>query len=227
MTSPAAAMAACIRNNTEIVTPPLVPEFRLHLATEITPIWEATEAALEDKGLMPPFWAFAWPGGQALARLLLDQPDWVAGKRVLDFAAGCGLASLAAARAGAAWVEATEIDAFAVTAIRLNAALNALPPETIIAREADVLGHQGGPAQPQGWDVVLVGDVCYEQETAQRLTHWMRDLTAEGCIILLGDPGRSFCPKDRLDLVAHYPIPTTLDLEDATVQDTKIWRVLP
>ncbi|HYZ31386.1 MAG TPA: 50S ribosomal protein L11 methyltransferase, partial [Crenalkalicoccus sp.] len=137
---------AFIRASTRVARAPLVPEIALHLATEITPIWQATEAWLRREGVAPPFWAFAWPGSQAMARLVLDEPARVAGRRVLDFAAGSGLAAIAAARAGAAMVEAAELDALACAAIRLNAALNGA---AVAALEGDLVGRPGR------WDIVM------------------------------------------------------------------------
>jgi predicted nicotinamide N-methyase len=208
---------AFIRRETAIASPPLVPEIRLHLATEITPIWQATETTLAHEGLPPPYWAFAWPGGQALARTILDDPSIVAGKRVLDFAAGSGLVAIAAAKAGAASVIAAEIDRFAAAAIALNAALNGVVvPVTL----EDVVG-EAGP-----WDLVLAGDVCYERPMAERVTAWLRSLVASGIEVMIGDPGRSYLPKSGLVEVARHRVPTSLELEDRTERETVIWRLL-
>ncbi|HWA45893.1 MAG TPA: 50S ribosomal protein L11 methyltransferase [Hypericibacter adhaerens] len=213
----AADPEAFIRRETAIASPPLVPEIRLHLATEITPIWQATEATLAHEGLPPPYWAFAWPGGQALARTILDDPAIVRGKRVLDFAAGSGLVAIAAAKAGAQSVTAAEIDDFAAAAIALNAALNGVHvPVTL----EDQVG-QAGP-----WDLVLAGDVCYERPMAERVTAWLRGLVARGAQVLMGDPGRSYLPKNGLELVTRHKVPTSLELEDRTERETAIWRLL-
>ena len=155
-----------IRRNTAITTPPLVPEIRLHLATEITPIWQATEESLARSEVPPPFWAFAWAGGQALARYLLDHPAEVAGRSVLDFGAGSGLVAIAAAKAGASSVLAAEIDHFAAAAIAANAALNEV---AITVTTADLIDA----ADPR-WEVITAGDVCYEQPMADRVTAWLR-----------------------------------------------------
>jgi predicted nicotinamide N-methyase len=206
-----------IRRETIVATPPLVPEIRLHLATEITPIWQATETTLLREGLPPPYWAFAWPGGQALARTILDDPAIVAGKRVLDFAAGSGLVAIAAAKTGARSVIAAEIDKFAASAIALNAALNGVSvPVTL----EDVVG-QSGP-----WDLVLAGDVCYERPMAERVTAWLRTLVSQGTEVLMGDPGRSYLPQSGLQLVTRHRVPTSLELEDRTERETVIWRLL-
>ena len=157
-----------VRRNTVIATPPLVPEIRLHLATEITPIWQATEENLARGEVPPPFWAFAWAGGQALARYLLDNPEQVAGQCVLDFGAGSGLVAIAAAKAGAARVVAAEIDHLAAAAIAANAALNEV---AVSVTTGDPIGAAG-----PGWEVVTAGDICYEQPMAERATAWLREL---------------------------------------------------
>ena len=206
-----------IRVNTVVAAPPLVPEIRLHLATEITPLWQATEATLGREQLPPPYWAFAWAGGQALARHVLDHPDLVRAKRVLDFGAGSGLLALAAAKAGAASATAAEIDAFAAAAIAANAALNHV---AVAVERADVIGRR-----PVPWQVVLVGDMCYERPLAERLTAWLRDLVQDGALVLLGDPGRNYLPKEGLIEIARYTVPTPLDLEDRTSRETVVWRL--
>ena len=199
---------------TIIVCPPLVPEIRLHLASEVVPLWQATEANLAERGLPPPSWAFAWPGGQALARHLLDHPELVRGKRVLDFAAGSALAGIAAAKAGAANVAAAEIDRLAIAAIGLNAELNAVELAMI---EADIVGQAGS------WDVVLAGDVCYERPMAERVGQWLGELAAAGVMVLMGDPGRSYLPTTGLREIARYRVPTSLDLEDRLSRETIVW----
>lgn len=207
-----------IRTHTLLESPPIVGEIRLHLATEITPIWQATEESLIRDEMPPPFWAFAWAGGQALARHILDHPELVAGQRVLDFGAGSGLVSIAAAMAGAASVTAAEIDRFAGVAIALNAALNgvavALEPE-------DVIGRDGA-----SWDVVLVGDMCYERPLADRLTAWLRRLAAQGKPVFLGDPGRTYLPTSGLAEIARYTVPTSLELEDRESREGIVWQFL-
>jgi len=214
----AADPAAFIRAQTTIVAPPLTPEIQLHLATEITPIWEATEATLEKMNLPPPYWAFAWAGGQALTRFLLDHPDWVKGKRVLDFAAGSGLSAIGAAKAGAALVQAAEIDDYALAAIALNARANAVIVDLV--RE-DLVG-----VEPR-WDVVLAGDVCYERPMAERVIAWFRALAGRGVAVLMGDPGRAYLPQSGLIELARYRVPTSLELEDRTMRETIVWRLMP
>ncbi len=203
-----------VRQQTVVASPPLVPEVRLHLASEMVPIWQATEADLERHGLPPPYWAFAWPGGQAIARHLLDHPELVRGAKVLDFAAGSGLGAIAAARAGAASVAAAEIDRFAIAAIALNAALNKAKVDTI---EQDIVGESGP------WDVILAGDVCYERPMAERVSRWLDELAASGKRVLMGDPGRNYLPQQGLAEVARYQVPTSLDLEDRAIRETIVW----
>lgn len=211
--------AAFIRANTAVVTTPLVPEISLHLATEITPLWEATEETLRRANVPPPYWAFAWVGGQAVARLVLDQPERVRGKRVLDFASGSGIAGIAAAKAGAARVVAAEIDTLAVAAIGLNADVNGVALEVV---GGDLVGRM-----LDGIDVVLAGDVCYEKPMADLVTPWLRALAKAGVEVILGDPGRAYVPKDGIEPLARYAVPTTREVEDRDVRDTTVWRLLP
>ena len=208
-----------VRRNTAITVPPLVPEIRLYLATEVTPIWQATEETLARGGLPPPFWAFAWAGGQALARYLLDHPAEVAGRSVLDFGAGSGLVAIAAAKAGAVAVVAAEIDNFAAAAIAANAALN----------DVDIAVWTGDPLDTVDtrWEVVTAGDVCYERPMADRVTGWLRMLTARGTLVLLGDPGRAYLPAEGLIERARYLVPTSRELEDRETRETVVWEVLP
>lgn len=207
--------SAFVRAETILAAPPLVPEIRLHLASEVVPLWQATEETLTRRGLPPPYWAFAWPGGQAIARYVLDNPALLRDARVLDFAAGSGLAAIAAAKAGAARVAAAEIDEFALAAIALNAALNGVTVETI---GEDPIGR------PSAWDVVLAGDVCYERPMAERASRWFADLAAAGTEVLMADPGRAYLPRQGLEELARYDVPTSLDLEDRHQRETIVWR---
>jgi predicted nicotinamide N-methyase len=211
--------AVFIRRNTAITAPPLVPEIRLHLATEITPIWQATEESLARSALPPPYWAFAWAGGQALARYLLDHPEQVAGRTVLDFGAGSGLVAIAAVKAGAEFVLAAEIDHFAAAAIAANAALNEVAVTVTIADVIDT-------ADPH-WGIITAGDVCYEQPMAGRVTAWLRALAGSGSLVLLGDPGRAYLPAAGLRERARYLVPTSLELEDRETREAVVWEVLP
>jgi predicted nicotinamide N-methyase len=208
--------AAFVRANTALLAPPLVPELRLHLAHEALPLWEKTEEALSEVGVPPPYWAFAWAGGQALARYLLDNPRVVTGKSVLDVASGSGLVAIAALKAGATAVLANEIDAFALAAIAANAAANEVVLQTT---GTDMIGEDSG------WDVVLAGDVFYERPLAQRLLPWFQTLARRGATVLVGDPGRSYFSKQDFDELASYAVPVTRALEDSEIKRTGVWRL--
>jgi predicted nicotinamide N-methyase len=207
--------AAFIRAETRLRPVPHAPEIQLHVADEATELWQRTEEELGSIGLPPPFWAFAWAGGQALARYVLDHPDEVRGRSVLDFASGSGLVAIAAARAGAAQVLACDIDPFAIAAIRLNAAANGVAIDPI---QVDLVGGDGG------WDAVLAGDICYESDLARRAVDWFFNLTRRGATVLIGDPGRSYLPTARLEALAAYEVPVTRSLEDADIKRTCVWR---
>lgn len=202
--------------NTKRLTPPLVPELSLHLAEESLPIWRKTEEELGEAGLPPPYWAFAWAGGQALARYLLDNPASVAGRRVIDLGTGSGLTAIAAAKAGAASVLASDIDAYALTAVRLNASANGV---TVDVEPGDLLT---GPPPP--CDVLLVGDLFYERPLAERVLVALRDGLARGTVAYAGDPGRSYFPDRHFVRVAEYSVPVTRELEDAEIKRTAVWR---
>jgi predicted nicotinamide N-methyase len=208
---------AFIRANTTLSAPPHVPEIRLHLADEAHDLWKKTEEELAEIGLPPPFWAFAWAGGQGLARHILDRPALMKGKRVLDFATGSGLVAIAARMAGAGKVIAADIDPFSRAASALNAAANAV--EFAFTGE-DFIGTDAG------WDIVLAGDVFYDRELAGRLTPWFAALRRRGAEVLVGDPGRSYLPRDRLEALAVYQVPVSRALEDAEVKKTTVWRFL-
>ena len=202
-----------IRDNSFVMAPPLVPELKLHLASEVIPLWRKTEEELARNGVPPPYWAFAWSGGQALARYLLDHPDLATDKRVLDFGAGSGLVALAAAKAGARHVLAADIDPFALAAIRRNARINSVNVETT---GQDMIGTN------ETFDLILVGDMCYERPLAERLMAWLKKSQSA---ILLGDPGRSYFPKTGLTRLATYNVPTTRELEDREIRETSVWRL--
>jgi len=201
---------------TRLLPVPHAPEIALHVAEEATELWQKTEDELATIGLPPPFWAFAWAGGQALARYLIDQPGNVAGRRVLDFASGSGLVAIAAAKAGAARVEACDIDAFAGEAIGLNAQANGVHVEVLLD---DLIGRD------EGWDVICAGDVCYERAMAESIIDWLSQLQARGATVLIGDPGRSYLPRDRLEALATYQVPVTRSLEDAEIKQSSVWRL--
>jgi predicted nicotinamide N-methyase len=205
-----------IHANTVLASPPHVPEIGLHLADEAHDLWHRTEEELAEIGLPPPFWAFAWAGGQGLARYVLDHPEAVRGKRVLDFATGSGLVAIAAAKAGAADVLAADIDPFCATAVRLNAAANGVEVRfdgrELVGEDINV-------------DVLLAGDVFYDKAFADRLIPWFSRLAEGGMMVLIGDPGRSYLPHDRLIRLAEYQVPVTRALEDAEVKRTTVWVV--
>ena len=207
---------AFIRANTKILSPPHVPELRLHLADDAVALWEMTEEQLGEIGLPPPFWAFAWAGGQALARYVLDHRETVAGKAVIDVASGSGLVAIAAMKAGARSAIAIDIDPFCAPAAQLNAALNEV---TLATSDADPIGA------PTDADVILVGDLFYDRDIATRLLAWLQQMHGEGRTVLVGDPGRTYLPKRALEQVASYEVPTLRALEDAEVKRTGVWRL--
>lgn len=206
---------AFIRANTRLSAPRLVPEIALHQADALMPLWYATEPDLAAMDLPPPYWAFAWAGGQALARYLLDNPAVVAGKTVLDFGSGSGLCAIAAAKAGAARVIAAEIDEFAHAAVALNAEANGVAIEI---DHRDLVGHDE-PA----WDVVAAGDICYELPMADRAAAWLAGLSRRTAV-LIGDPGRSYFPRHGLEKLASYSVPTSTEIEDSDLRNTSVWR---
>ncbi len=207
-----------IRANTRLLPVPHAPEISLYVADEATELWQRTEDELQEIGLPPPFWAFAWAGGQALARYILDNPALVAGKRILDFASGSGLCAIAACMAGARHVIASDLDAFAVQAIRLNAARNNVS-ERIAPTQADLIGA------PFEADIILAADVFYERDLASSVTEWLTAQQGEGRGVLIGDPGRTYLPKDRLTCLATYTVPVMRSLEDAEVKRSHVWRL--
>lgn len=209
--------AAFIRDNTRIQTVPHAPEVSLWLADEVTPIWRLTEEELGDMGLPPPFWAFAWAGGQGLARWLLDHPQEAAGKRVLDFAAGSGLVGVAAMKAGAASALCADIDPFCGAAVAMNAELNGV---ALAFTDADLL-----EAPAPDVDLICAGDVFYEKPMAERVLAWLLEAQGRGVRVLVGDPIRTYFPKSGFDLLAEYEVPTTRELEDSAVKRTRVWTL--
>ena len=205
---------AFVRQHTTLSCARLLPGIKLRLATEITPLWLASEAFLQARDMPPPFWAFAWPGSEALAHHVALHPALVAGKKVLDFAAGSGLAGIACVNAGAALVEAAEIDPFAAAAIALNAAENNCDVTVLLG---DVVGS------PCRWDVVLCGDVCYEAPMARHIMPWLRRCAAQA-VVLMADPGRKYAPSQGTRL-ARYEVPTSLELEDSTSRWVGLMRL--
>jgi predicted nicotinamide N-methyase len=209
---------AFIRANTRVRSVPLVTEISLYLADEAVPLWQKTEEQLNEEGLPPPFWAFAWAGGQALARYVLDHTDCVRGKRVLDLASGSGLVAIAACKAGAREVTAADIDTFALAAVKLNADANEV---ALTVLGDDLLSARGF----ESWDVVLAGDIFYERETAERALAFLSRQAACGATVLVGDPGRSYLPKEQLTKLAEYSVPVTRELEDNEIKRTAVWTL--
>jgi predicted nicotinamide N-methyase len=207
---------AFIRENTLVLAPSHVPELQLYLADDAVSLWQLTEEQLGELGLPPPFWAFAWAGGQALARYVLDHPETVREQSVLDVASGSGLVAIAAMKAGAASALAIDIDAFASHAALLNAALNDVVVQT---RGADPVG------QPTDAQVILVGDLFYDRDLAPRVLDWLIAQQNAGKRVLIGDPGRTYLPRDKLEQIAVYDIPVTRALEDAEVKRAAVWRI--
>lgn len=207
---------AFIRENTRVLAPSHVPEIRLYLADDAVALWEMTEEQLGEMGLPPPFWAFAWAGGQALARYLLDHAEIARGRSVMDVASGSGLVAIAAMRSGAASVLAVDIDAFAADAAKLNAELNGV---VIATSDVDPVG------KPTAADLILVGDLFYDRDLAPRVLEWLIALEREGKEVLIGDPGRTYLPRDKLEQIAAYDIPVTRALEDAEVKRAAVWKL--
>lgn len=207
---------AFVRANTRVMAASYVPEIALYLADDAVSLWELTEEQLGELGLPPPFWAFAWAGGQALARYVLDTPEIVRERRVLDMASGSGLVAIAAMKAGATSALAADIDGFAAHAATLNAALNGV---SVLTTDADLIGL------PTDCDVILVGDLFYDRDLAPRVLAWLEALNAEGKRVLIGDPGRTYLPKDKLRQIAAYDIPVTRALEDAELKRAAVWEL--
>jgi predicted nicotinamide N-methyase len=226
-----------IRANTTLLPVPLTPEIQLHLAHEAVPLWQKTEEELGEIGLPPPFWAFAWAGGQALARFVLDNPETVRNKQVVDIASGSGLVAIAAMKAGAKHVLAADIDNFAVAAIELNVKSNNRHPDEsrdlVDLKDSGFRGNDGFSVtgndlletKPPHFDVILVGDLFYEKSIAEKVFNWLTLAKANGTRVLIGDPGRSYLPKDKLTKLAEYNVPVTRDLEDAEIKRTAVWTL--
>ncbi len=204
-----------ILDNTRLPAPPLVPEVRLHLAQESLPIWQKSEEELGRMNVPPPFWAFAWAGGQPLARYILDHADIVRNKSVLDLASGSGLVAIAAAQAGATRILAADIDSFSTSAIAMNAAVNNV---TIEIASDDMLEQP-----PPETAVILVGDLFYERDLASRVLVWLREAVRQGTQVFIGDPGRSYLPRSELRRLVGYNVPVTRDLEDTEIKHTAVW----
>lgn len=211
------AMAEFIRGNTRLLAPPLVPEIQLHLAEESLPIWRKTEEELGEINVPPPFWAFAWAGGQALARYLLDNPGIVRGRTVLDLGSGSGLTAIAAMMSGASSALASDIDALSLAAIALNSDANGVPVATT--------GENQLLEPPRDADIVLVGDLFYERALAEAVLAYIEAAVTGGGVVLIGDPQRSYFPKGRFEKAAEYGVPVTRELEDSEIKHTAVWRL--
>ena len=207
-----------IRRHTRLLPVPLVPEVRLYMADDATELWQHTEADLDAVGLPPPFWAFAWAGGQALARYLIDRPELVRGARVLDFASGSGLVAIAAAMAGAGVATANDIDVFALAAAALNAEVNGVE---VAVCGTDLL------TRDDAWDVVLAADIFYERDTANAVTAWLQRLARRGARVLVGDPGRTYFDPSLFEALARYDVPVMRSLEDTDMKQSTVWRLRP
>lgn len=208
---------AFIRANTRLLPVPHTPEIRLHLADEVTPIWHRTEEELGEMGLPPPFWAFAWAGGQALARYILDHPTLFAGHRVLDFASGSGLVAIAAMKAGARSAIAADIDPFSLAAMELNAAANG------VMLEPSAINFLDAPLPPV--DSLFAGDIFYQRDIAEQVLPFLEGAAARGVQVLIGDPGRTYLPREKLVSLATYAIPVSRELEDLEIKQTSVWRL--
>jgi predicted nicotinamide N-methyase len=209
--------AAFITANTRLQPVPHAPEISLWMADEVTQIWRLTEEELGEMGVAPPFWAFAWAGGQALARYLLDHPQEVTGKRVLDFAAGSGLVGIAAMKAGAASVLCADIDPFCEAAVQVNASAN--------DARLDFTDHNLLDAEPPQVDVICAGDICYEKPMTEAVLAWLGRARARGTRVLIGDPGRTYFPRSGLEHLAEYRVPTTRELEDQEIKRSSVWAM--
>ncbi len=208
--------ARFIRSHTILQAPPLIPEIRLWTAAEATALWEASENFLEEVGLQPPFWAFPWAGGQALARYILDRPETVAGKRTLDFGSGSGLVAIAALLAGARTATAADLDPLAAVAATLNGEANGCAPTPFVGDAISL--------DPGAFDIILAGDVCYDRRQADPSSAWLFAASQEAETVLIGDPGRAYFPRHGLDVVAEYQAVTPLELEKADITATRVWR---
>ncbi len=211
-----AERVAFIAANTEVQSPQLLPEIRLHLASENMAIWQMTDEEREAAGVPLPYWAFAWAGGQALARYLLDHPEQVSGKKLLDIGAGSGLEAIAAAKAGAD-VTAADTDPFAVAATQMNAALNDV---SLCATSEDLVGVSGE------WEIIMVGDLFFELPLAREMEAWLRERHQAGIKVLIGDPQRTYLPRQGLEKLATYAVPTTSALEDSDLRNASVWRMV-
>ncbi|WP_417812096.1 class I SAM-dependent methyltransferase [Thalassospira alkalitolerans] len=200
---------------------PLAPEIEMYLATHITPLWQATEDILGVLDIPPPYWAFAWPGGQAITRYILDHPELVRGKKVLDFACGGGMQAIACVMAGADSILANDIDPVAITATRLNATRNDVEFDTTTEN------FVGTQSTTRRWDVIFAGDVCYQQDMADAVLQWLMNEARLGARVILADPGRTYAPTHNIDELETYDVPVDIAVEDTDIKSTRVWQLLP
>ncbi|WP_417813863.1 class I SAM-dependent methyltransferase [Thalassospira alkalitolerans] len=200
---------------------PLAPEIEMYLATHITPLWQATEDILGVLDIPPPYWAFAWPGGQAITRYILDHPELVRGKKVLDFACGGGMQAIACVMAGADSILANDIDPVAITATRLNATRNDVEFDTTTEN------FVGTQSTTRRWDVIFAGDVCYQQDMADAVLQWLMNEARLGARVILADPGRTYAPTQNIDELETYDVPVDIAVEDTDIKSTRVWQLLP
>jgi predicted nicotinamide N-methyase len=212
-----AAQMAFVKEHTALEPVPMVTGIRLYTATELVPLWRATESWLAKRGLAVPFWCVPWAGGQALARWILEHPGVVRGKRVIDFGTGSGLLAIASAKAGAAEIRAVDVDPLATAACELNAAANGVTIE---------VGCEDLVDRDVRADVVLAGDVWYELGPSARFARWLRAVARGGTRVLTGDPGRAYVPSNTREL-ARYDVPTSLELESTAHRVGRVLEVLP
>ncbi|MDI7774077.1 50S ribosomal protein L11 methyltransferase [Asticcacaulis sp. EMRT-3] len=217
-----AARMAFIRDHTRSLPVASVPGVSLYQADEVTPLWLMTEQALDQARLAPPFWAFAWSGGQALARYILENPALVRGKRVLDMACGSGLVGIAALKAGAASALCNDIDPYAEVAVALNGQLNGVAP---VFLGGDLL-HDDPPADI---DLILAGDICYEKAMSEAMLSYFRRAARHTIAVYIGDPHRTYFPYASVDAglkkVAAYTILTHADIEDGDEKAASVWQM--
>jgi predicted nicotinamide N-methyase len=212
------AASEFIRQQTAVTAASLVPEIKLYLAAEVTPLWQMAEEQFKQTGMPPPYWAFAWPGGQGLARHILDNPALVKGRRVLDFAAGCGIAAIAAMKMGAKHAMAIDIDPVAEAAAQMNAEMNGV--------NVDVRSTIDMNKAYAGADLILAGDVCYQQMMSTTIVRWLRMCAEKGTRVLLAEPGRAYVPHEGLKEIARYEVPTSRDLEDSDSRIVTLWEMV-
>lgn len=210
---------AFIKANTRLISPPLVPEIQLHLADKTTKIWEQTEVELHQRNIPPPFWAFAWAGGQAVARHILDNED-LTDQRVFDFGAGGGLCAIAASLKSAARIDAFEIDPLALPAIEANALAN--QALNIKASLQNLLEH---PEQRLKCDILLAADVFYEKAPATETLAFLQHQASNGIRVIAGDPERQYFPQNAFKRLATFDVPVDPDLEGVSVRRTSVWEL--